>query len=197
MGYNKNDFYFKKAKSENYLARSVYKLQEIDEKYRIFKNGQTIIDLGASPGSWSQYASKKIGPSGKILGIDLTPMDLSLNNAIFITGDIETVDFSQILKENNVAVPVDIVMSDMAPKTTGIKSADQARSAALCEMALYVAVNNLKAGGCFVCKLFHSNDFETLRNSMRKNFKTVTALKPKGTRQESKEIFLIGLGFHS
>lgn len=195
MAYNPKDFYFKKAKAENFVARSVYKLEEIDQRHKIFKQNQKVLDLGAAPGSWSQYVSKKVGDKGKVLGIDLTPIALSLPNAIFIIGDIESVNLEEILTQHEFAPPLDVVISDMAPKTTGIKSADQARSFALCEMALSVAIKLLKPGGSFVCKIFHGNEFEVLRKSMRTNFKTVDVIKPKGTRKESKEIFMIGLGF--
>lgn len=195
MAFNHKDYYFKKAKKENFVARSVYKLEEIDHRHRIFRNGQTVIDLGASPGSWSQYVSKKIGNNGKILGIDLTPIALNLPNAIFVTGDIEETDMEQLLASHGLGPKVDVVISDMAPKTTGIKSADQARSMALCEMALYVAQKTLKVGGTFVAKFFHSGDFENYRKMLRASFTSVDALKPKGTRQESKEIFFICSGF--
>lgn len=197
MAFNHKDYYFKKAKKENFVARSVYKLEEIDHRHRIFKNGQTVIDLGASPGSWSQYVSKKIGKNGKILGIDLTPITLLLPNAIFVVGDIEETDMEKLLATHGLGPKVDVVISDMAPKTTGIKSADQARSMALCEMALYVAQKILKPGGTFVAKFFHSGDFETYRKMLRASFTSVDALKPKGTRQESKEIFFICSGFKS
>lgn len=195
MSYNPKDYYFKKAKQENYVARSVYKLEEIDKRHRLFKTGQTVIDLGAAPGSWSQYVHKKIGNSGKILGIDLQPVSLTLPNAIFIQADIEQTDYEVLFKDNGILSPIDVVISDMAPKTTGIKSADQARSLALCEMALAVAIKTLKLNGNFVCKFFHSGDFDIFRKQMRTYFAKVDAIKPKGTRQESKEIFLIGIGF--
>jgi 23S rRNA (uridine2552-2'-O)-methyltransferase len=195
LAFNHKDFYFKKAKKENFVARSVYKLEEIDHRHRIFKSSQSVVDLGASPGSWSQYVSKKIGNQGKILGIDLTPITLNLPNAVFVTGDIEETDMEKLLQEHNMGPKVDVVISDMAPKTTGIKSADQARSMALCEMALYVAQKILKPGGSFVVKFFHSGDFESYRKMLRASFTSVDALKPKGTRQESKEIFFICHGF--
>jgi len=195
VAYNPKDYYFKKAKAENFVARSVYKLEEIDQRHKLFKSGQKVLDLGAAPGSWSQYLSKKVGESGKVLGIDLTPIKINLPNAVFVTADIESVNLEDIFKQHGFVPPLDSVVSDMAPNTTGIRSADQARSFALCEMALTVAMRMLKPGGSFVCKIFHGNEFEVLRKSMRSNFKTVDIIKPKGTRKESKEIFMIGLGF--
>jgi 23S rRNA (uridine2552-2'-O)-methyltransferase len=195
VSYNPRDHYFKKAKQENFAARSVFKLQEIDERNRIFKSGQTVLDLGAAPGSWSQYASKKVGGSGRILGVDLTPVEVSLNNASFIATDLYDLNLEQTIKEHGFNEPFDIVMSDMAPKTTGIKSADQAKSVALCELALDVAKRFLKPGGTFICKLFHSGDFNKFRDEMKPNFEKIDIIKPKATRQISKEIFLIGLRF--
>ena len=135
-GYNPQDRFFKKAKQEGFAARSVYKLQEIDQKFKIFRTGQTILDLGASPGSWSQYASQKIGAGGRLIGVDLSPVTVSMANSVFIEADLRDLSLIDVFKEHGFAQPFDIVMSDMAPKTTGIKSSDQARSLELCELAL-------------------------------------------------------------
>ncbi len=197
LSFNPRDHYFKKAKQQKFVARSIFKLEEIDQKFKILKPGQVVLDLGASPGSWSQYASKKVAPSGKILGIDLKPVTVSLPNAEFLVNDILQMDWAQELEKRNLSSKVDIVLSDMAPNTTGIKSIDQAKSFELCEMALNIAILNLKNGGHFVCKLFHSDDFTTLRNKMRENFQRVEAIKPDSTRKISKEIFLIGLRFQA
>lgn len=197
MAYNPKDYYFKKAKDENYAARSVFKLQEIEERLRVFKPGQSVLDLGAAPGSWSQFASKVIGPTGRLLGIDLTPIPLALANAVFIAADLRDLDLHQVFAEHGFTAPFDVVMSDMAPKTTGIKMTDQARSLELCELALAVALRHLKTKGHFVCKLFHSQDFNGFRDKIKKHFERVEVIKPKATRQISKEIFLIGLGRRS
>ena len=203
MGYNPKDHYFKKAKQENFAARSVFKLQEIDLKYKILRSGQNVLDLGAAPGSWSQLVSLKIGAKGRLLGVDLTPITIKLSNATFITADLRDLQLNEIFQTHGFAPTVacnseqsyifDNVLSDMAPKTTGIRSTDQARSMELCELALEVAQRFLKPGGSFVCKLFHSEDFQVLRAKMRLSFAKVEALKPDSTRKISKEIFLIGL----
>jgi 23S rRNA (uridine2552-2'-O)-methyltransferase len=193
MGYNPRDKYFLQAKKEGYAARSVYKLQEIDEKFKIFKNGQTILDLGAAPGSWSQFTSTRIGHSGRILGVDLSPMSVVLPNAVFIQADLRGLALKEIFEEHGFKPPFDIVMSDMAPKTTGIKMTDQARSMELCELALQIAVDFLKPQGIFICKFFQSGAFGALRGEIKKKFERVEALKPDSTRSISKEIFLIGL----
>lgn len=196
MSYNPRDHYFKKAKQENFAARSVFKLEEIDHKLKLFRSGLKVLDLGAAPGSWSQYASKKVGEKGQVLGVDLTPISLTLNNAVFIAADLYDLNLEDVFRQNGIEPPFDIVMSDMAPKTTGIKSTDQARSLALCELALDVGVRFLRPKGAFICKLFHSGEFDKFRNQIRTHFDKVEIVKPKATRQISKEIFLVGLGFH-
>ncbi len=191
--YNPQDRFFKKAKQEGFAARSVYKLEEIDQKFKVFKPGQTVLDLGASPGSWSQYASQKIGHSGRLLGVDLSPVTVELSNAVFIQADLRDLHLETLFQEHGFQPAFDIVMSDMAPKTTGIKFADQARSLELCELALDVAKRFLKPNGIFVCKFFQSGEFGQLRASIKKEFERVEAIKPESTRSISKEIFLVGL----
>ena len=193
MGYNPQDRFFKKAKEENFAARSVYKLQEIDQKLKIFKAGQTVLDLGASPGSWSQYASQKVGDKGRVLGVDLSPVKVKLKNAVFIQADLRDLNLSDVFVEHGFTPPFDIVMSDMAPKTTGIRLTDQARSMELCELALDSAAQFLKPGGHFICKLFHSDDFKILRDKIKAQYAKFEAIKPESTRSISKEIFLVGL----
>lgn len=193
MTYNPRDHYFRKAKQENFAARSVFKLEEIDKKFKMFRPGQVVLDLGASPGSWSQYASKMAGERGRVLGVDLSPVTVKLKNAVFIQADLRDLNLEDIFKEHGFEPPFDIVMSDMAPRTTGIRMTDQARSMELCELALDVARRFLKKDGDFVCKLFHSDDFSKLRDEMKKTFAKVEAVKPDSTRKISKEIFLVGL----
>ncbi len=193
MTYNPKDHFFRKAKAENFAARSVYKLQEIDQKHKLFRQGQVILDLGASPGSWSQYASQKVGESGRVLGVDLSPVTVSLKNATFIQADLRDLNLEDVFREHGFHPPFDLVLSDMAPKTTGIRFTDQARSMELCELALDVARRFLKPGGHFVCKLFHSDDFNLLRDEIKKTFEKFEAVKPESTRKISKEIFLVGL----
>jgi 23S rRNA (uridine2552-2'-O)-methyltransferase len=195
VAYNPKDYYFYKAKEENYAARSVFKLQEIDRRLRILRPGQRILDLGAAPGSWSQYASQKVGKNGRVLGIDIQAIKITLPNAVFITADMRELDLAKTMEENGIAPPFDVVLSDMAPKTTGVRLQDQVRSLELCELALRTAERFLKPGGTFVAKLFHSNEFENFRGQLRAQFKKVDIIRPKSTRKESKEIFLIAQGF--
>ncbi|MBK7389589.1 MAG: RlmE family RNA methyltransferase [Bacteroidia bacterium] len=190
--YKKNDHYARKAKKENYVARSVYKLKEIDEKYKVLHSGDQVLDLGASPGSWSQYASEKIGDKGKLLGIDLKKVFLSLPNAVFMKGDILTLDMGPALEEHGFIHPFDVVISDMAPDTTSSRFTDQMKSLELCEMALEAVKKVLRPGGHFVCKIFDSGDAMGFRDELKNHFKTVQLLRPKSTQQASKEFFMIG-----
>jgi len=154
-----------------------------------------ILDLGAAPGSWSQFASRIIGPKGKVLGVDLSPIKISLSNATFIQADLRSLDLLDVFKKSGVEAPFDCVLSDMAPKTTGIRVTDQTRSLELCELALETAQKYLRSRGCFVAKLFHSEGFELFRDQVKQNFVKCEVLRPKSTRKESKEIFLIGIDF--
>lgn len=192
MTYNPKDHFFKKAKAEDYLARSIYKLQEIDQKCKIIGKNDVIIDLGAAPGSWSQYCLRKIGNKGRVIGIDLSEVTIKDPRYVFYQEDIFKINWSQEFEKLGVQ-NVDLVLSDMAPKTTGIKHTDQMRSLELCESALSFANSYLRRGGHFVCKLFHSDSFKEFQNSIKTHFKKVEVLKPESTRKISKEIFLIGL----
>ena len=193
MSYNPKDHYFRKAKEQNFAARSVFKLEEIDQKFKILKPGQTVLDLGASPGSWSQYSSQKVGTQGRILGVDLSPVTVSLKNAVFIQADLRDLNLQSVFLEHGFVPPFDLVISDMAPKTTGIRITDQARSVELVELAMQIAQNYLRPGGHFVAKLFHCDDFSKLRDQIKKDFDRFEAVKPDSTRKISKEIFLVGL----
>lgn len=195
MAYSPNDFYAKKAKKENFVARSVYKLNEIDEKYKLIKSGDYVLDLGCSPGSWSQYCSLKIGYKGIVVGIDITEMRITLENACFYVQDINTANFEELKQKSGVDKPFDLVISDMAPNTSGNKFTDQARSFDLCEMALQAAIKTLKKSGNFVCKFFDSQFFNEYRELLRANFDKVEIVRPKSTRSESKEIFFVAKGF--
>ncbi len=193
MAYNKKDFFYHKAKEENFAARSIYKLEEIDARFKIVRPGMIVLDLGAAPGSWSQYLANKVGAKGRVLGVDLERIQITLQNALFIQADLRDLNLENTFKEHGFVPPFDGVFSDMAPKTTGIRDADQARSLELCELALSVAEKFLKRDGVFVAKLFHSNEFENFRKQMRARFARVEVLRPKSTRRESKEVFLIGM----
>jgi 23S rRNA (uridine2552-2'-O)-methyltransferase len=189
------DHYFLKAKRENYPARSVYKLKEIDKRFGILKQGMRVLDLGAAPGSWSLGAAEKIGPSGRVLAADIqTTETVFPPNVTFMQEDVfeRSAEFEQALSETG---PFDVVISDMAPKTTGHKFTDQARSSNLCFEALAVASLHLVEGGSFVVKIFMGPDVEAYVKQMRTLFTAVKSFKPKSSRSESKETCYIGLGF--
>jgi 23S rRNA (uridine2552-2'-O)-methyltransferase len=189
------DHYFKRAKKDNFAARSVYKLQEIDKRFKIFRKGQTVIDLGAAPGSWTQWASKKVGPNGRVLGVDLQDTETAFaDNVVFLQSDVFS-DAPELLAAMEPLVPFDLVISDMAPKTTGVKFADQANSMELCEKAFEIALKHLKEGGHFVVKNFEGPDTRSYIDSLRPHFSSVKVFKPKSSRAESKETFIVGLGF--
>lgn len=191
------DHYFNKAKQDNYPARSVYKLQEIEKQSRLLAPGASVLDLGACPGSWTLFAAQRVGPTGRVLSIDLNPVDTAFpGNVTYLLGDMLDPG-PDILDAFARFGPFDVVLSDMAPKTIGHKFTDQARSFELCEAALSVAVARLKPGGAFVVKIFQGPDFQAYQKGLRLSFAKVRVVKPKSSRPESKEIFFVATGFHA
>ena len=189
------DHYFNKAKQERYPARSVYKLKEIEKRFNIFQKGMRVLDLGAAPGSWSIGASEYVGREGIVLGADIQSTETVFPpNVIFMQEDV--FNRSEAFEDELDRIgPFDVVISDMAPKTTGHKGTDQARSAVLCEEALYVALRHLITGGSFVVKIFMGPDTQAYQTMLRQNFGKVKSFKPKSSRPESKEIFYVALEF--
>lgn len=188
------DFYFRKARAENYPARSVYKLKELDARYHLLRTGLKVLDLGAAPGSWTLGASEKVGQSGLVAASDIRAISMPLPaNVRFFISDVfdPAPEFAAFLSEYG---PFDFVMSDMAPATTGSKFVDQARSLNLALEALNVAGRHLRGGGNFVVKIFMGPDVDDLLSGMRSRFQSVKIFKPKSSRAESKEIFYIGFG---
>ena len=185
-----DDPFTKKARAENYEARSVYKLSEIDKRERIFSGVKTVLDLGAAPGSWTQYCLEKIPPGGKIIAIDLSPINIKDPKLLFFQASIEDFDFTAHLEGRKA----DLVLSDMAPKTSGIHDRDVALSFELATLALETARKFLKPGGNFVVKLFMGDSFEEFHRLLKTSFSSVRLLRPESTRKHSREIFLIGKG---
>lgn len=195
MGFKVKDHYFNKAKKDNYFARSVYKLEEIDQKYKVIKKGDMVMDFGYHPGSWTQYCAEKVGEEGKVVGIDIRDVNTkleALKNVSVFQKDINDV---KDLAELGVDSQFDIVISDMAPNTTGIKSVDQIRSLQLVEMCFYHLKQFLKPKGNFVIKVFDSNDAQQFLKEQKSLFNKFHYLKPKSTRSISKEFFVIGIGY--
>ena len=189
--YSQPDHFTREAKKAGYPARSVFKLEEIDRRIHLLKPGMRVLDLGASPGSWSLYAAQKIGATGKLLAIDLNPLNTTLPAcATFFQGDALSLEDGQVA----MFAPYDVVLSDMAPKTTGAKSVDQARSFELFMRALAVAGSLVRPGGAFVGKLFMSEELRTARASLKDLFLEERLIRPEGTRSISTELFVVGLG---
>ncbi|OYY94357.1 MAG: rRNA methyltransferase [Polaromonas sp. 28-63-22] len=200
-----NDPYVKQAQRDGYRARAAYKLKEIDETLGLVKPGYCVVDLGSTPGAWSQYVRRKLSPTGaaagalngRIIGLDLLPME-PIEGVVFIQGDFREADVLQKLEQTlasvNGPVPVDLVISDMAPNLSGIESADAARIAHLVELAVEFAQNRMKPDGALVVKLFHGSGYDTLVKLFRATFKVVKPMKPKASRSNSSETFLVGMG---
>lgn len=186
------DHYTRQAKKDNFAARSVYKLQEIQIKHRILKRGARVLDLGCAPGSWLQFAAGAIGPGGRLVGIDIMPVTIALpDHVTVITGDVA--DLEGHLAELG-QTRFDVVLSDMAPATSGNRHVDEARSVGLCEAALDIADKTLVPGGSFICKIFQGSDFKAFTDAVKQRFNRQAAFRPQSTRKASREVFVIGLG---
>jgi 23S rRNA (uridine2552-2'-O)-methyltransferase len=192
-----NDPYVKLAQKEGYRARAVYKLKEIDETEKLIKPGQIIVDLGSTPGSWSQYARNKLsgsvggGINGIIIGLDMLPME-PIADVHFIQGDFREEDVLIKLEEVLEGRKVDLVLSDMAPNLSGIAVADAARVADIIDLAIDFAQHHMKPSGSLLVKCFNGSGYQQIVEKFRQEFKTVTQKKPKASRDKSSEIFLLG-----
>ena len=186
------DHYFYKAKHDGYVARSAYKLEELDKKYRIIRKGNFVLDLGCSPGSWLQYASKKVGKKGRVLGVDLQPVKHSLPTHVkVLQADIFDLTAKDLEMDGGM---VDVFLSDMAPKTTGIRATDVQHSFALNQQVLSLAIELLRPQGTLLVKAFQGAPLKGLRSAFVESFDRVKLCKPKSSRAESVEIYLLGLG---
>ena len=184
----RRDTYVRQSKVDGYRARSAYKLIEIDEKFKIFKGGLTVIDIGAAPGSWSQYAAKA-SKNGKLISIDLKKME-PIGSSLQIQGDFTEKGVQEEIKKNTTS-KVDVVMSDMAVNTTGIKNIDSIQTGELCKEAMVFAKDLLNENGYFISKIFMGGTFNEIVAEGKKYFKEVKVFKPKSSRKDSKESFII------
>ena len=184
----KRDIYVRQSKIDGYRSRAAYKLIEINQKFKIIKNGISLIDLGAAPGSWSQYASKSI-KNGKILSIDLKKMD-PIDKVELLEGDFTNITFQQQIK-NYFKSKVNVVLSDMAENTTGIKNIDSISTGELCKEAMFFAKDILLKNGTFVSKIFMGSSFNDIILSSKSIFKETKVFKPNSSRKDSKESFII------
>ena len=184
----RRDTYVRQSKVDGYRARSAYKLIEIDEKFKIFKGGLIVIDIGAAPGSWSQYADK-VAKNGKLISIDLKKME-PIGSSLQIQGDFTDRAIQEEMKKN-INFKVDVVMSDMAVNTTGIKNIDSIQTGELCKEAMVFAKDLLNENGYFISKIFMGGTFNEIVAEGKKYFKEVKVFKPKSSRKDSKESFII------
>jgi 23S rRNA (uridine2552-2'-O)-methyltransferase len=209
-----NDTYVKLAKTEGYRARAAYKLKEIDETFGLIKPGDSVVDLGSTPGAWSQYVRRRLSPSGaasgelngRIVALDILPM-VPVEGVVFIQGDFrepevlaqleQTLRDTQASTQANSSGKVDVVVSDMAPNLSGIDTADAARIAHLVELAVEFAQNHMKSDGALVVKLFHGGSYSDMVKLFKSVFKVVKPIKPKASRSNSSETFLVGMGLKS
>ena len=196
-----NDPYVKLALKEGYRARAAYKLKEIDESLGLIKPGHVVVDLGSTPGAWSQYVRRKLAPDGaaagvlegQILALDILPME-AIEGVTFVQGDFREPEPAAQLQQLLAGRKADVVISDMAPNLSGIPSSDSARIAHLVELAVDFAGAHLKPEGALVCKVFHGSGYSQLVKLFKERFRVVKPLKPKASRDKSSETFLVGIG---
>ena len=186
-----HDVYVQRAKAEGYRSRAAYKLIEVAERDKLLKPGMVVVDLGATPGGWSQVAAAKVGERGRVIALDLLPMD-ALRNVTFLLGDFREDAVVKALEQELAGRPIDLVLSDMSPNISGIALSDQARAMYLAELALEFAVKHLKPGGGLLVKIFQGSGFQEFLRVMRSRFKRVVTRKPEASRGRSNEMYLLG-----
>jgi 23S rRNA (uridine2552-2'-O)-methyltransferase len=197
MSYKLRDTYYKKAKQEGYRSRAAYKLLELQERFRIFKPGQLVADLGAAPGGWIQVAAKLVGPSGKVIGVDLQPIEpFHQKNIIVVQADITAAETEQRIMEY-LGRRADSVISDLAPKLTGIRDTDEARSLELNHTALGIAKRLLRSGGSFLIKSFVSEELRIFSTELEKQFGSVQRTRPDASRKGSSEIYFFAKDYQA
>lgn len=189
---SRHDRFHEKARKRGFNSRAVFKLEEIDRKLKIIDRNHRVLDLGCAPGSWLQYAATKTGTSGHLVGIDRFEVDLGLPNGRTLVGNVYHIEPEELLGDLEA---FDVVLSDMAPDTTGVRQLDQTRSEQLFERALDIADVTLAPGGFFVGKLFMGGEFQNLVKRCRKSYEKVKIVKPEGSRKESIEQYICGLGY--
>ena len=195
MSFKVKDHFYQKAKQENYLARSVYKLAEINKKFKVLKRGDQVLDLGYYPGSWVQYASQIVSTSGVVVGVDLQPINeklLQLKNVQMHQQDIYEISS---LNDFQVSGQFNVILSDLAPKVTGVKMVDQAKSLALLEQVFKILQVFLHRDGNIVAKVFDSPEAQLLLHKMEDRFDSLSRIRPRSTRSVSKEFFIVGKFF--
>ena len=187
-----DDYYVKQAQKDGYRARAAYKLLEINDKTKLISKGMTVVDLGSTPGSWSQVAGRLVGDEGTLIASDILPMD-KLENVTFIQGDFREAEIFDSIMAAVGDQQVDVVLSDMAPNTSGNTAVDQPRMMYLCELAVEFALATLPEGGALIMKVFQGEGAQELRQQMQSQFSKVRSIKPAASRPRSKEIFWIAI----
>lgn len=190
----KHEHYYKQAKKTGYRARSAFKLKQINQKFKVLKKGDNVLDLGAAPGGWSQVAKEIIGNNGKLIGVDLLPIR-PIDNVIFLEEDMRETETISKIKEILDEEKIDTVISDMSPDISGNYDIDQARSIYLCTKAFETAELFLKNNGNFVCKVFEGSDFNDFIEELKPRFNSIKRFHPKASRKSSSEIYIISKGF--
>lgn len=188
------DQYVKQARQSHYRSRAVFKLQEIDQKEKLFHPGQAVVDLGSAPGSWSQYVSERIYPQGKLIAVDILAMQ-AINKVLFIQGDVTEADILDACRRELPNTVADLVISDMAPNLTGIKATDQARSMHLAELVYDFSCDVLKPGGDLLIKLFQGEGSDAFKKELIERFQKVIVKKPKASRAGSREFYVLARGY--
>ncbi len=185
------DPYVQKAKAEGWRSRAAFKLMEIDDRDKLLKRGEVVVDLGAAPGGWSQVAAKRVGEGGKVIALDLLEMQ-PIHGVDFIQGDFREEDVVRQLEEKLAGRKIGLVLSDMAPNMSGVPLVDQARAMYLAELGLDFCRQHLKPEGAYLVKVFQGSDFEAFVKAMRQAFVTVATRKPKASRDRSAELYMLG-----
>ena len=192
---HERDTYVKLARQSHYRSRAVYKLMEIDKQDHLFQRGQTVVDLGAAPGSWSQFAGERVGVQGKVIAVDILPME-PVPHVIFIRGDFTERQTPDDCLKCLSGSKVDLVISDMAPNITGIRHTDQARVMHIAEVVLEFAIAVLKPGGDLLVKVFQGAEVDEYRRRLADVFQRVKHRKPKASRDSSREFYILARGYH-
>jgi 23S rRNA (uridine2552-2'-O)-methyltransferase len=194
LRYNPKDEYYHKAKKEGFVARSIFKLEEIDQKFKLLHKNMKVLDLGCAPGSWMQYSARKVGVGGKVIGIDIAPVRVEMPQVEFHLADLFEVSGDEEYLLNSA--PFDIIQSDVMAKTSGVPDADCARSLNLVEKGFWLAQKGLlKVDGSFVAKVFEGPGFTEFYTDFKKHFKKAAVQRPKAIRQGSREVYVVGVGF--
>ena len=189
-----SDEYIQRAQKEGWRSRAAFKLKELDERDRLLRPGMTVVDLGAAPGGWSQYAKERVGPVGRVIALDILPLE-PIAGVEILQGDFTEPAVLDSLMERLGGRAVDLVIADMAPNISGIAASDQARAMGLAERVLEFADRTLRPGGCFVVKIFQGAGFQEFHRAVQRRFAKRLVRKPKASRAESREVYLLGKGF--